>query len=46
MKFKIQKKMAMKMESTVVAPFAGEVKEVVLNGGAMVGQDDLVVVIG
>ncbi len=35
---------AMKMESTVVAPFAGVVSEVVLNGG-MVMSGDLVIVL-
>ena len=36
---------AMKMESTVVAPFAGKVSAVELKGGSMVMQDDLVVVL-
>lgn len=34
---------AMKMESTVTAPFDGKVKQVHLNCGVMVAQDDLVV---
>ena len=34
---------AMKMESTVTAPFDGKVKHIHLNGGVMVEQDDLVV---
>ncbi|MCO6500567.1 MAG: pyruvate carboxylase [Vicingus serpentipes] len=34
---------AMKMESTVTAPFDGKVKQIHLNGGVMVEQDDLVV---
>jgi len=34
---------AMKMESTVTAPFDGKVKQVHLKGGVMVEQDDLVV---
>ncbi|MGB1316233.1 MAG: pyruvate carboxylase [Chitinophagales bacterium] len=37
---------AMKMESTVVAPFAGTVSAVELKGNMMVMQDDLVVVLG
>lgn len=36
---------AMKMESTVVAPFAGTISHVELEGNAMVMQDDLVVII-
>ena len=35
---------AMKMESTVVAPFDGQVVEVLLEGNQMVHQDDLVVI--
>jgi biotin carboxyl carrier protein len=31
------------MESTVTAPFDGKVKQVHLNGGVMVQQDDLIV---
>jgi multidrug efflux pump subunit AcrA (membrane-fusion protein) len=34
---------AMKMESTVTAPFDGKVKKVHLKSGVMVEQDDLVV---
>ena len=34
---------AMKMESTITAPAAGQVKEIHLNAGTMVEQDDLVV---
>jgi pyruvate carboxylase len=34
---------AMKMESTVTAPFDGKVKQIHLQGGVMVEQDDLVV---
>ncbi|MFB0925931.1 MAG: hypothetical protein QMB65_11750, partial [Vicingaceae bacterium] len=34
---------AMKMESTVTAPFDGKVKVIHLQGGVMVEQDDLVV---
>lgn len=34
---------AMKMESTVTAPFDGKVKQVHLKAGVMVAQDDLVV---
>ena len=33
---------AMKMETTISAPFGGKVKKVHLTGGTMVGQDDLV----
>lgn len=33
---------AMKMESTITAPFAGRVKKVYLKGKTMVAQDDLV----
>lgn len=36
---------AMKMESTVVAPFDGHIEEVLLEGNQMVHQDDLVVII-
>ncbi|MDG1720962.1 MAG: pyruvate carboxylase, partial [Bacteroidia bacterium] len=36
---------AMKMESTVVAPFDGQITEVLLEGNQMVHQDDLVVII-
>jgi len=36
---------AMKMESTVVAPFAGKISAIELKEGCMVLQDDLVVVI-
>ena len=35
---------AMKMESTVVAPLSGKIKEVVLGDNQMVHQDDVVVV--
>ncbi len=35
---------AMKMESTVVAPFDGQIVEVMLEGNQMVHQDDLVVI--
>lgn len=35
---------AMKMESTVVAPFDGQIVEVLLEGNQMVHQDDLVVI--
>jgi pyruvate carboxylase len=34
---------AMKMESTIVAPYAGVVKSVVLTEGVFVEQDDVVV---
>ncbi len=34
---------AMKMESTVVAPFAGKVKNIVLKAGNLVAQDDVVI---
>jgi len=34
---------AMKMESTVTAPFDGKVKQIHLSGGVMVQQDDVVV---
>ena len=34
---------AMKMESTITAPFEGKVKQIHLNGGVMVEQDDLVI---
>lgn len=33
---------AMKMESTVVAPFAGKVKAILLKPGSLVGQDDVI----
>jgi pyruvate carboxylase len=34
---------AMKMESTVVAPFAGKVKAILLKPGSLVAQDDVVI---
>jgi pyruvate carboxylase len=34
---------AMKMESTIVAPYAGVVKNIVLKEGVFVAQEDLVV---
>lgn len=34
---------AMKMESTVVSPFAGTIKAILLKPGSLVGQDDVVV---
>jgi len=34
---------AMKMESTVVAPFAGKVKAILLKSGSLVAQDDVVI---
>ncbi len=34
---------AMKMESTVVAPFAGKVKSILLKPGSLVAQDDVVI---
>lgn len=34
---------AMKMESTVVAPFAGKVKAILLKQGSLVAQDDVVI---
>ncbi len=34
---------AMKMESTVVAPFAGKVKSILLKQGSLVAQDDVVI---
>ncbi|WP_205510637.1 pyruvate carboxylase [Longitalea arenae] len=37
---------AMKMESTIVAPFTGLVKSILLNEGVFVEQDDLVVELG
>jgi len=33
---------AMKMESTVVAPFAGKIKNIILKTGSLVAQDDVV----
>jgi len=33
---------AMKMETTVVAPYTGKINSIILNSGAMVKQDDLV----
>jgi len=36
---------AMKMETTVSTPKAGKVKKIVLGGGSMVEQDDLVIVV-
>ena len=33
---------AMKMESTVVAPFAGKIKAILLKAGSLVAQDDVV----
>lgn len=35
---------AMKMETTVTAPYDGRIKEIALSEGAMVQQDDLIVV--
>jgi pyruvate carboxylase len=34
---------AMKMESTITAPYAGKVKSVSLTEGTMVQQDDVVI---
>ena len=34
---------AMKMETTVAAPFPGSVKSILIEAGEMVEQDDLVV---
>jgi pyruvate carboxylase len=37
---------AMKMESTILAPFAGEVQRIALSPNTMVHQDDLILTLG
>jgi biotin carboxyl carrier protein len=36
----------MKMESTILAPFAGEVQRIALSPNTMVHQDDLILTLG